>query len=611
MTTNEDRDFTVKVVVKGLKSNTRYFYGFSTDDAHSIVGMTRTTPSTSDGDVPLNIGLFSCSNWRSGYFHAYTLAASSDDLDLWLHVGDMIYEFGNYAYPATGEGNREGLQPAHETVSLSDYRIRHALHRTDPGAIAMFSRAPLVAVWDDHEFSDNADEDTSVNHQPTCVDLQSKKPGEAGFTPFDCDQDEGDWNTRVNAATRAFHEWVPITDHGSIDDASDRTDITQTLQWARLATFVAQDDRTDRTCVSNCGGEWTSTPITGLAFQNTDRVAYDTPNNELNQQIDAIAAGIQDQVEDEDNVVLSDDEVSFVQKTFSSSKSSGKPWQIYVSQSVMHNHQLPDLYGAAAAANPQIGQPATAILDFVFSSNEVSPPSYPFAVNIPGALFRSAYAMQQRGIALTQDSWDGYFVQREKMLQMFAQNTNNLVVLSGDSHNAWAFDLTLESGQRVGVEFSGPSISSYGYEDNTVPLWDFGLDALGFSLWQAAWLVSNPNMTYANPIDRGFVLLRINQARIAAEYYFIAPNGLPYTRSAANIHPVGSATLANPTWDGQYYCESMVTLAGSHSSQPGTGCISQFGSGLDPLAGSFNPVGSSASLLAVPSFFFILIVLLF
>src|SRR3989338_8720463 len=88
VTTNENRDFTVKVVVKGLKSNTRYFYGFSTDDAHSIVGMTRTTPSTSDGDVPLNIGLFSCSNWRSGYFHAYTLAASSDDLDLWLHVGD-------------------------------------------------------------------------------------------------------------------------------------------------------------------------------------------------------------------------------------------------------------------------------------------------------------------------------------------------------------------------------------------------------------------------------------------------------------------------------------------------------------------------------------------
>ena len=38
-----------------------------------------------------------------------------------------------------------------------------------------------------------------------------------------------------------------------------------------------------------------------------------------------------------------------------------------------------------------------------------------------------------------------------------------MIVLTGDSHNAWAFDLP-EGGKPAGVEFGGHSVSSPGYE---------------------------------------------------------------------------------------------------------------------------------------------------
>ena len=39
----------------------------------------------------------------------------------------------------------------------------------------------------------------------------------------------------------------------------------------------------------------------------------------------------------------------------------------------------------------------------------------------------------------------------------------NLIVLSGDTHNAWAFDLDL-GGSAAGVEFGGQSVTSPGIE---------------------------------------------------------------------------------------------------------------------------------------------------
>jgi hypothetical protein len=205
--------------------------------------------------------------------------------------------------------------------------------------------------------------------------------------------------------------------------------------------------------------------------------------------------------------------------------------------------------------------------------------------------------MQKRGVPVTQDSWDGYPVQRQAMYDMFLQNTNNLVILSGDTHNAWAFD-HFSGDTRVGVEFGTPSVTSSGYEDLTIPLWNY-LGTLGFAVWRDAWKVTNPKtLVYNNALDRGFAMIRFNKTHAAAEYFYISPTGSPYTRS--NVYPYGTGALNNATFDpNAYYCEPVYSTAGSRAVSIGSTCLTQFGQGLDPLIGAINIVGSPAAPLHV------------
>ncbi len=89
-------DYIAKVDAVGLKSNTHYVYVF-TDGiaASSEVGQTRTAPSMEDGSVEeMTYAFFSCSQFTFGYFHAYDVASTIENLDFWIHLGDYIYEYG-------------------------------------------------------------------------------------------------------------------------------------------------------------------------------------------------------------------------------------------------------------------------------------------------------------------------------------------------------------------------------------------------------------------------------------------------------------------------------------------------------------------------------------
>ena len=61
-----------------------------------------------------------------------------EDLDLWIHLGDLIYEYGPEVYPSPKEAVRpaETLIPQHLLVTLQDYRQRHALYRQAHAAAA-------------------------------------------------------------------------------------------------------------------------------------------------------------------------------------------------------------------------------------------------------------------------------------------------------------------------------------------------------------------------------------------------------------------------------------------------------------------------------------------
>ncbi|MDT3397370.1 alkaline phosphatase D family protein [Streptomyces sp. B1866] len=236
--TGPDADHTVKADVRGLAPATDYWYRFTLGGAHSPVGRTRTAPARDAAVDRLRFGVVSCANWEAGYFAAYRHLAGRGDLDAVLHLGDYVYEYATGAYAARGAVVRPH-RPARETVTLADYRLRHATYKTDPDLAALHAALPVIAIWDDHEFADNASATGAVNHQPDT---------------------EGDWAARVAAAKRAYFEWMPV--RPSVAGTTYRQ-----LRYGRLADICLLDLRSFRSAQADRpdGADDADRTITGRA----------------------------------------------------------------------------------------------------------------------------------------------------------------------------------------------------------------------------------------------------------------------------------------------------------------------------------------------------------
>lgn len=201
-------DHTIKVVVSGLAPYTRYFYRFTALKQTSAVGRTQTSPDEPGVLHALRLAFVSCSNYTGGYFTAYRGLAARDDLDLVLHLGDYVYEYGNAEdrYGPAGLAGIRDHRPATEMVSLQDYRLRHALYKTDPDLKAAHAKHPWVVIFDDHEITNDAYDTGAENHeQQDDPDTSYTGPGE----PLGV-RAEGEFLRRRADAFRAYLEWMPI-----------------------------------------------------------------------------------------------------------------------------------------------------------------------------------------------------------------------------------------------------------------------------------------------------------------------------------------------------------------------------------------------------------------
>ncbi len=182
VSSDAERDFTVKLDAVGLAAGTTYYYRFRALGRTSPIGRTRTAPSGSPDR--LRMGVASCSRYTGGYFHAYRGLADKADLDLVVHLGDYIYEDGN-------AGPLRPHDPPRELSTLEDYRTRYAQYRLDADLQEMHRQHPFVCVWDDHESANNAWKDGAANHD---------------------EETEGSWAERRARAERVYSEWMPLRD---------------------------------------------------------------------------------------------------------------------------------------------------------------------------------------------------------------------------------------------------------------------------------------------------------------------------------------------------------------------------------------------------------------
>ncbi|MEU9592203.1 alkaline phosphatase D family protein [Streptomyces sp. NPDC048219] len=188
LTATAASDHTVKADIRGLAPATDYWYRFSAGPTDSPVARTRTAPAADAAVTGLRFGVVSCANWEAGHFSAYRHLAARGDLDAWLHLGDYIYEYGTGQYGTRDTVVREHA-PTHEIVTLADYRTRHARYKTDPDLRALHAVAPVVAIWDDHEFANDTWSGGAENHTEGA---------------------EGTWTARQAAARQAYFEWMPV-----------------------------------------------------------------------------------------------------------------------------------------------------------------------------------------------------------------------------------------------------------------------------------------------------------------------------------------------------------------------------------------------------------------
>ncbi|MFD5950854.1 alkaline phosphatase D family protein [Streptomyces collinus] len=246
-------DHTVKADIRGLKPGTDYWFRFSAGGTDSPAARTRTAPAHDAAVTGLRFGVVSCANWEAGWFSPYRHLAARGDLDAWLHLGDYIYEYGTGEYGTRGKVVRPHA-PSHEIVTLADYRTRHARYKTDPDLQALHAAAPVVAIWDDHEFANDAWSGGAENHTEGA---------------------EGTWSARQAAAKQAYFEWMPV-----------RTAIAGTtyrrLRFGKLADLSLLDlrsfrsqqvkvgngevDDPDRTLTGRAQLDWLKT---GLASSDT------------------------------------------------------------------------------------------------------------------------------------------------------------------------------------------------------------------------------------------------------------------------------------------------------------------------------------------------------
>ena len=209
--TDASRDYTVKFDATGLRPGTTYYYYFKSEGQVSPIGRTKTLP---EGHTQsLRMAVVSCSNHAYGYFNAYGRIAQRADLDLVMHLGDYIYEYGANQY-----GTARTPEPATEIISLADYRARHAQYKRDPDSQAMHRQHAMVAIWDDHETANNSWKDGAENHQPAT---------------------EGSWTARVSAALQAYYEWMPVR----VQDPGEPRKDNRAYAYGDLADLIMLEER--------------------------------------------------------------------------------------------------------------------------------------------------------------------------------------------------------------------------------------------------------------------------------------------------------------------------------------------------------------------------------
>ena len=220
---------------------------------------------------------------------------------------------------------------------------------------------------------------------------------------------EGDFDERIAAARTVYHEWMPIRTAAQTDQAP----IYRRFQIGQLADLIMLDTR----------------------LQGRDE--------QLDYQRDIAQAGsseafVNDLLMNPHRTILGADQENWLASQLADSQDRGAIWQVIGQQVLM-----------GKLITPLIPKETLDALDL--------------ADRYRPRLERLEQIARAK-LPLNLDAWDGYPACRERIHGLFKQFAANPVVLAGDTHNAWAFNMQNQQGDEVGVEIGTPGVTSPGME---------------------------------------------------------------------------------------------------------------------------------------------------
>ena len=481
-------DHTVKVDVGGLKPGTDYWYRFRAANAVSPVGRTRTLPQGRVEEVVL--AFVTCALYPNGYFNAYHHIAQSERLDAVVELGDYIYEYGGRPGDyGMDNGVRLGRipEPAHDIVSLADYRTRYAQYRRDPDLQAAHARAPWICVWDDHEVANDTWRGGAENHH---------------------DKAEGAFDDRKASALRAWYEWMPVRDPvpGRAFEA-----INRSFDFGDLASLTMLESRLTARSYQleyERPGDIPFVPYDMTDPDHPVRVSDPAKLAELSAQaatglpkpyaMGPDTAAIEAFVANPDRQMLGATQEAWLARTLNTSVAAGRPWQVIGNEVVM-----------ARARSPKIAR-------FVGRKRlEAALAAQPEAVRRRAGAFAFAMGFDQ---PFDLDGWDGYPAARARFDAILESlPAGQVIVLSGDSHAFWTNQLTDAGGTRpLAVEFGVSSVTSPSIGEHA-----------GFQLGDV-FSAQNREIVFCDQLAKGYVRLTLTHAQATAEMVRVPIDAKPY-----------------------------------------------------------------------------------
>lgn len=406
----------------------------------------------------LRFAIFSCSNYTKGFFNVYRDAVKLTDLNAVIHLGDYIYEYGPGGYH----------------TPLLDAGIIHEVRGTSPSR-EILALIDYRARYAEYRSDADLQELHRLNPWITVWDDHEFANDTWSGGAQNHQANEGSWDARRTAARQAYFDWMPIREPIG--------QVYRSFDFGDIARLIMLDTR-----------------AAGRDLQIEDPAAlvgvYQSLRADGSYALDRNSAGVA-------RSLLGLEQENWVAEQLRGS--NGQVWQILGNQTLFEYQPMPDFLNSTRLT-AQEKQAAVAGIDQIFGPGAGQQLSQIGALGGPNPT--------------ASDSWTGYPTARARMIQLLAQAANP-VMITGDSHNAWAASLRAPVGGRplpIGVEFAGPSVTSPGFEE-TLPV--LPPEKLAGLLVDST--ARNPlldQLLYSDTARRGYMVMDVTRSRVTTDYIF-------------------------------------------------------------------------------------------